>query len=235
MRHRGAILLAALLSLVLASAAFAGSVKGTIIFDDNPPPAGRGPFRPIDMGADPACAAKHSAPVPLGTLVLGDGKTLGNVFVQVKNPPAGDHAPPADPVVIDQIGCIYIPHVAGVLVGQELLFKNSDGILHNVHGLPKENARVQHRHAADAHGVERHVSLNKPEPLFTVKCDVHPWMNAYVAVMSAPVLRRQRRGRFKYDDRQPAGRRPTRSSSGTRSSAPSTEIRHRQRDGAADA
>ena len=102
MRHHGAILLAVLCSLVLATAAFAGSVTGTITYDDQVPPPGRGPFAPIKMDADPACQAKHSAPVPRGDLVLGDGNTLGNIFVQVKNPPAGNHSAPSDPVVVDQ-------------------------------------------------------------------------------------------------------------------------------------
>lgn len=184
MRHHGAFLLASLCSLALATAAFAGSVTGTITYDDRVPPPGAGPFKPIQMDADPACKAKHTEPVPIGELVLGDGNTLGNVFVQVKNPPAGNHTPPSTPVVIDQNGCIYHPHVAGVLAGQELMFKNSDGILHNVHGLPKQNREFNIGMPPTLK--EKPVTLGKPEPLFTVKCDVHPWMNAYVAVMSHP-------------------------------------------------
>ncbi|HEX9736779.1 MAG TPA: carboxypeptidase regulatory-like domain-containing protein [Thermoanaerobaculia bacterium] len=184
MRHRGAFLLVLLASLALATAAFAGTLTGTITYDDKVPPPGAGPFKPIQMDADPACKAKHEGPVPLGELVLGSGNTLGNVFVQVKSPPAGNHTPPATPVQIDQNGCVYHPHVAGVLVGQALLFKNSDGILHNVHGLPKQNQ--QFNIGMPPTLKEKAVTLGKPEPLFTVKCDVHPWMNAYVAVMSHP-------------------------------------------------
>jgi plastocyanin len=184
MRQHGAILLALLSSLVLAAAAFAGSVTGTITYDDKVPPPGAGPFAPIKMDADPACQAKHSEPVPIGLLVLGSGNTLGNIFVQVKNPPAGDHKPPATPAVVDQNGCVYHPHVLGLLVGQKLQFKNSDGILHNVHGLPKVNREFNIGMPPTLK--EKSVELGNPEPLFKVKCDVHPWMNAYVAVMGHP-------------------------------------------------
>ena len=136
------------------------------------------------MDADPKCAAKHSGPVFPEILVLGDGNSMANVFVQVKNPPAGDHTPPSTPVVIDQKGCVYVPHVSGVMVGQKLMFRNSDGLLHNVHGLP--NVNQQFNRAQPAAVKEAEFTLNKPEPLFKVKCDVHPWMNAYVAVMTHP-------------------------------------------------
>ena len=161
-----------------------GSITGKITYDDQVPPPGRGLFAPIKMDADPACAAKHSEPVPLGELVLGDGNTLVNVFVQVKNPPDKDYPTPSEPVVIDQKGCIFAPHVLGMMVGQTLQFRNSDGILHNVHGLPEVNREFNIGMPPTLK--ETDVVFNKPEPLFPVKCDVHPWMNSYVAVMTHP-------------------------------------------------
>ena len=161
-----------------------GSVTGTIIYDDKVPPPGRGPFQPIDMSADPACAAKHDKPVPRGELVLGDGNTMANVFVQIKNAPEKDYPTPKEAVIIDQIGCIYVPHVVGAMVGQTVKFKNSDGILHNVHGLPKENREFNIGMPPTLK--ESDQTFNKPEPLFKVKCDVHPWMNSYIAVMTHP-------------------------------------------------
>ena len=176
-----------------------GSVTGTITYDDRVPPPGRGPFRPIDMSADPACAKKHSEPVPGGSLVLGDGNTLGNVFVQIKNAPRKDYPTPQEAVVIDQNGCIYIPHVVGVMVGQTLQFKNSDGILHNVHGLPEVNREFNIGMPPTLKETEQ--TFNKPEPLFKVKCDVHPWMNSYVAVMTHPYFAVTGvDGSFKIDD-----------------------------------
>src|SRR5262245_25166661 len=97
------------LFLVLASAsAFAASVNGTIKFDGAPPE-----MKKIDMNADPVCAHGHSTPVLAETLVLGTGQTIGNIMVRVKSGlPAGKTYPvPTEPVVLNQKGCQYFPHV----------------------------------------------------------------------------------------------------------------------------
>ncbi len=183
---RSNLILIALCSLA-ASAAFGGSVTGTITYDDRVPPPGKGPFKPVDMAADPDCASKHSGGAPpSGQLVLGNGtgSGLGNVFVQVKGAPASAGAAPGDPVIIDQNGCMYEPRVSGAMVGQTVQFKNSDGILHNVHGLPEANREFNIGMPPTVKTSDR--TFNKPEPVFPVKCDVHPWMKAYVAVMTHP-------------------------------------------------
>ena len=164
-----------------ASAAPAGSsaVAGKVVFDGKAPR-----LRPIAMNADPGCASKHEGPVAVETLVLGEGQSLGNVFVQVKNAPAGTYPPPVEPAVVDQRGCLYNPRVLGVQAGQTLQFRNSDGLLHNVHGLPKENREFNIGMPPTV--TETETKFNKPEPVFRVKCDVHPWMLSYVAVMTHP-------------------------------------------------
>ena len=172
--------MALLCSLAVCTTAFAGSITGKITYDGNVPK-----LRPYDMAADPTCASKHAGgKADNQMLVLGDGNALANIFVQIKNPPAGDHKAPSEAVAIDQNGCIYVPRVVGVMVGQPLKFKNSDGILHNVHGLPKVNREFNIGMPPSLK--EKDVVLNKPEPLFKVKCDVHPWMSSYVAVMTHP-------------------------------------------------
>ncbi len=177
---RRTLFVALLCSLAVCTTAFAGSITGKITYDGNVPK-----LRPYDMNADPDCAKKHSGgKADNQMLVLGDGNALANIFVQVKNAPAGDHKAPGEAVVIDQNGCIYVPRVVGVMVGQPLQFKNSDGILHNVHGLPQENREFNIGMPPALK--QKDVSLNKPEPAFKVKCDVHPWMSSYVAVMTHP-------------------------------------------------
>lgn len=182
---RHSIVLLSLTALVVvgvaagAGVAEAGTVTGKVTYADKVPN-----LPVIDMGADPACKAKHTTPVNSDMLVLGDGNTLANIFVQVKNAPQKEYPAPKTPVVIDQNGCEYKPHVVAVMVGQPLLFKNSDGVLHNVHGLPKVNREFNLGMPPTLK--EKETVLNKPEPAFKVKCDVHPWMNAYAAVMSHP-------------------------------------------------
>lgn len=177
---RRVLFLTLLCSIVLGtSVAFAGSVTGKVVYDDKVPK-----LRPIDMNADPTCASKHSGAVENPMLTLGPGNELANIFVQVKNAPAGNHTAPSDAVVIDQHGCLYEPRVIGAMVGQPVKFKNSDGILHNVHGLPKVNREFNIGMPPTLK--EKEQVFNKPEPLFPVKCDVHPWMQSYVAIMTHP-------------------------------------------------
>ena len=173
------VVLAVAVALTMASVAVAGTVSGTVTYDDKVPK-----LKPISMDADPTCAAKHDGPVPSEVLVLGADNALANVFVQVTNPPAGDHPAPSKPVLIEQNGCVYQPHVLGVMAGQPLVFKNEDGVLHNVHGLPKVNREFNLGMPPTLK--EKETTFTKPEELFPVRCDVHPWMQAYVAVMSHP-------------------------------------------------
>ena len=163
-------------------AAFAASsITGTVTYTGTVPklPA-------VTMDADPACAKKHSAPVTSEALVLGSGNTMGNIMVWVsKGVPAGKTYPaPATPVTLDQKGCMYVPHVQGIMVGQAYKILNSDGILHNVHALPKINAGFNRPMPANLK--EASATFSKPEDLFEIKCDVHPWMRAYVAVFTHP-------------------------------------------------
>ena len=163
-------------------AAFAAStITGTVTFDGKAPA-----LKPLAMDADPACAKKHTAPVPNEMLVLGSANSMANIMVYVtKGLPSGKTWPaPKTPVVLDQKGCQYIPHVMGIMVGQPYKILNSDGILHNLHALPKINAGFNKPMPATVK--ETGVSFDKPEPLFPIKCDVHPWMQAYISVFTHP-------------------------------------------------
>lgn len=159
----------------------ASSVTGTVTFDGKVPN-----LKPLAMEADPACAKKHSGPVPNEMLVLGKGNTMGNIMVWVsKGLPAGKSWPvPKTPVVLDQNGCQYKPHVMGIMVGQTYRILNSDGVLHNIHTLPKVNPSFNKGMPPTLK--EATTVFQKPEEVFHIKCDVHPWMSAYVAVFTHP-------------------------------------------------
>jgi plastocyanin len=159
----------------------AGTITGTITFEGKPPA-----LKPLSMDADPVCAKKHSAPVPNEMLALGSGNTMGNILVFVsKGVPAGKSWPvPKTPVVLDQNGCLYKPHVMGIMVGQTYRILNSDGVLHNIHTLPKINAAFNKGMPPTLK--EATTVFSKPEEVFHIKCDVHPWMSAYMAVFTHP-------------------------------------------------
>src|SRR4029453_14811921 len=153
---------------VMPSAAFAAStVSGTVTFAGKVPP-----LKPLAMDADPACAKKHSAPVPNEMLSLGSGDTMGSILVWVsKGLPAGKAWPvPKTPVVLDQNGCQYKPHVMGIMVGQTYRILNSDGVLHTIHTLPKVNPAFNK--GVPATLKETTTTFAKPEEVFHIKCDV---------------------------------------------------------------
>jgi plastocyanin len=158
----------------------AGTITGTVTFAGKPPA-----LKPLSMDADPACAKKHSGPVPTEMLVLGSGNTMANIMVYVtKGLPAKTWPAPATPVTLDQVGCLYKPHVMGIMVGQTYRILNSDGVLHNVHTLPKINPMFNS--AMPATRKEATTKFDKPEDIFQIKCDVHPWMSAYIGVFTHP-------------------------------------------------
>ena len=170
----------ALLTFAVAAPALAGTISGVVKYDGKVPT-----LRPVRMDADPACAAKHTTPAKSEMLVLGEGNTLGNVFVQVSSGlPSKSWPVPSEPVVMDQNGCRYKPHVMGIMAGQEFKILNSDGLLHNVHALPKVNRTFNM--AMPANRTEASEKFGKVEEIFKIKCDVHPWMNAYIAVLDHP-------------------------------------------------
>ena len=169
-------------SLALSASAFAGTINGTVTYDGKVPN-----LKPLAMDADPVCASKHKEPVPNQMLELGkSGNTMGNIIVRVTSGlPAGKtYPPPKDPVVMDQNGCIYQPHVFGLQNGQTFKVLNSDGVLHNVHALPKVNEQFNMAMPPTRKDAE-HV-FGKPEDPFPIKCDVHPWMTAYAMVSDTP-------------------------------------------------
>ena len=177
------------LAAVLVAMAFwpgvafaASTVTGTVTFDGKAPV-----LRPIAMDAEPVCLKKHAGhAVQNEMLVLGTGNTMANILVYVsKGLPAGKTWPvPTTPVVVDQNGCMYTPHVMGIMVGQAYKILNSDGILHNLHALPKINSGFNKPMPATVK--ETSATFSKAEAVFQIKCDVHPWMNAYVGVFTHP-------------------------------------------------
>jgi len=184
-RTANRLCLAATLAVAAAwpGVAFAAgaTISGTVTFAGTVPK-----LNTIPMDADPVCAKKHTTPVQSEKLVLGPGNTMGNILVWVsKGLPAGKTFPvPSTPVTLDQNGCMYVPHVQGIMVGQTYRILNSDGVLHNIHSLPKVNATFNKPMPPTMK--EATTKFDKPEDVFQIKCDVHPWMQAYIGVFTHP-------------------------------------------------
>jgi plastocyanin len=169
----------ALAGLCIAMQAHAGDITGKVSFEGVPPK----PVR-IMTNADPKCTVQHKDPLYGEDVVVNKNNTLKNVVVYVKDGLGNKtFAAPAQKVLFDQNGCRYTPHVLGAQVGQEIEIRNSDPTLHNVHSMSKENP--QFNIAQPKQGMTMTRKFDKPET-FKVKCEVHPWMSAYIAVFNNP-------------------------------------------------
>jgi plastocyanin len=172
-------LIAAVATLCIVVHAHAGDISGKVVFSGTPPK----PVR-IMTNADPKCMAQHKEPMFSEDVVVNKNNTLKNVIVYVKDGLGNKtFTPPAQKALFDQKACRYAPHVLGVQVGQEVEIRNSDPTLHNVHSVSKENP--QFNVAQPKEGMTMTRKFDKPET-FKVKCEVHPWMSAYIGVFNNP-------------------------------------------------
>lgn len=138
----------------------------------------------ISFGSFLECATAHDGPVFTNDALVRDGK-VQNAFVYIKDG-LGDRvfAVPEAPVEIDQRGCVYEPRVVGVQVGQPIVYLNSDPMLHNVHGKPTESRGWNF--ALSRQGTQRTMRIDHAEVAVSVRCDLHPWMQGWVAVVDHP-------------------------------------------------
>jgi plastocyanin len=160
--------------------ATAGSIRGTVNF------SGKAPERlKIDMSQDPVCSITGGENLAEQYVVHG-GK-LANVYLYIKEGPetAMNAAPQSTtPVVLDQVGCKYTPHVIAVMRGGTVEFRNSDGTMHNIHTIPAGNRPVDVSQGAK--GAPETRQFDKPEIMMPVRCNNHPWMNAFINVSATP-------------------------------------------------
>ena len=156
-----------------------GSITGTITFEGKAPK-----MKPLKLDADPICVANSEIAPQKEWLILDENKGVKNALIFITEGLNIDYSPPEEPVVIDQKGCIYSPHVVGIMAGQQLDILNNDGTLHNIHALPKVNKEFNN--AMPRTKKKLSVKFEYPEAPFKVKCDVHPWMGAYIGVFDHP-------------------------------------------------
>jgi len=158
-----------------------GTISGKVKFTGAKPV-----MRKIDMSEEPKCKAKYTAAPPTDeSVVVNANGTLADVFVYVKSGlPASYKAPaPAGPVTLDQDGCRYHPHVLGILVGQALTIKNSDGILHNIKAKGTKNRPFN---ISQPSVMSSDRTFTAPEVMVPLECNVHGWMHAWLAVLPHP-------------------------------------------------
>lgn len=157
----------------------AGTISGTIHFSGKMPAAVL-----IDMAQDPACSL---GPANYSEQYVGKGGNLQNVFIYVKDGLGNKLYPaPTTPVQIDQKGCRYAPHVVGAMVGQQIRFTNSDPTMHNVHMIPTVGGNQAVDISQGPNGQPESRVFSQPELMIPVRCNNHPWMQAFINVTANP-------------------------------------------------
>lgn len=143
--------------------------------------------KPVQLNDE--CQKLHGeTPLLSEDVVVKDGG-LADVYVYVKNPPRFRYAAPSQPVILDQQGCRYVPHVLGMMAGQELKILNSDPLAHNVHKMPGDNGNPEFNKGMDRGASPIIRKLQFPgvaDKREFIKCDIHGWMGAYVHVSAHP-------------------------------------------------
>ena len=155
-----------------------GEIVGTVRFQGEVPP-------PKEVILHPGCQEDLQRPVLLQTTKV-KGDKLADVFVYIKSGYERWTTPPVpdDEVVVDQRGCLYEPHVLGARVGQKVTFVNDDPVFHNVRSIGTVNDTFNLIMPSKDMRITR--TFLQPEIMIRTRCDVHPWMNAYLGIVDHP-------------------------------------------------
>ena len=156
----------------------AGSIMGEVRYEGDPPAP-----TVVSMTQDAFCIASHSSEtIPSKRLVVNNNGTLRWVFIYIREAitgtlPVGEPAP----VILDKVGCVYQPHVLGMQAGASIRIVNSDPTLHTVHLVAANNPSFNIALPQPGMNIER--VLDAPEVMIPVRCNVHPWTQAYIGVI----------------------------------------------------
>lgn len=164
----------------LAVDAIKGKLEGRIVFDGERPEA-----RPLEIAEDKAKGCtKAGAALDKTDRSLLVAKELGikNVVVTIAVKDAKVKVP-EKPIVLDQIACVFDPHVILIPLGATVDFLNSDSVTHNVRTIPRKHEAINK--TVPPAGKESQL-FDQGTDKIEVKCDLHPWMNAYLFVTDTP-------------------------------------------------
>ncbi len=162
--------------------ACAANIIGTISFQGTPPP--EVPYTPLMENS--YCASMYTSTPTTHFYAVGANGGLADVVVDLKGITGKSTGASAPGVVLDQKGCLYSPTILAIQTGQKLIVRNSDNCVHNVHCTPTVPGNDEHNDVQMAGGADLTYTFAKPEMFVRFKCDVHPWMFAWVSVFDSP-------------------------------------------------
>jgi len=162
--------------------AWAADIIGTITLNGTPPP--EVPYTPLMN--DPTCGAMYTTTPTTHFYVVGPDHELADVIVSLKGVTGKSTGANQPPVMLDQKGCLYQPQILAMQTGQKLTVKNSDPCIHNVHCVPAVSGNLESNQVQMPGGPDLTYTFPQPEMFMKFKCDVHPWMFAWVSVFDSP-------------------------------------------------
>jgi plastocyanin len=165
----------------------AADIEGIVTLKGTPPAEKE--ITPLED--DPTCGVLHNQKPMTRFYVLGKNNELADVVILLKDAGGKDitgksTGASAPPVVLDQKGCLYVPTILAVQTGQKIIVKNSDPCIHNVHCAPSVAGNDEQNDVQMPGGEELTYTVPKQEMFLCFKCDVHPWMFAWVSVIDSP-------------------------------------------------
>jgi hypothetical protein len=178
-----------------------GTIEGTVIYTGKEIPKTE-----LFFTKDAAHCGRTSG---AARLKVNENGGVKNAIVYLRNITNGKGFTRTETPILDQSECDFLPRIMIVPVNSELIIKNSDTVLHNVHAYtPGEERRTLFNIAQPVKGQRttiRNTHFSEPG-LIMATCDAgHPWMNAYIMVAEHPYYTMtDENGAFRLED-VPAG------------------------------
>ena len=177
-----AVLLLAVGLFSAGSIAAAADIAGVITLKGAPPPE----KEITPLMENPDCAKMHTTPPTTHFYVVGAKGELADVVVSLKGVTGKSTGARQPPAVLDQKGCLYVPQILAIQTGQKLIVKNSDSCVHNIHATPAVPGNPETNQGQGPGAADLTYTYPQPEMFLRFKCDVHPWMFAWVSVFDGP-------------------------------------------------
>lgn len=173
------------------SAAGEGKITGTVKLD-GPAPHMKG----IDMSKDPYCVKANANNTPkMENVVVGGSGGLQNVVLYISE---GLSSPTESTTVqvFDQKNCQYTPHVLAMDIGETFKVTTSDQTAHNIHPNPNPMTGNIPWNQSQPPGAPPVEKSWKAAEFIEVKCNIHPWMHGWFAVVKGPYATSDENGNY---------------------------------------
>lgn len=179
------------------SAAGEGKITGTVKLDGQAPPR-----KNIDMSKDPYCIKANPTPVKFQTVIAGANGGLENVVLYISE---GLSNPTESTTVqvFDQKNCMYTPHVLAMDIGQTFKVETSDQTAHNIHPNPNPMTGNIPWNQSQPPGAPPVEKSWKAAEFIEVKCNIHPWMHGWFAVVKGPYATTDENGNYTIENVPP--------------------------------